>query len=206
MFNSLRSRADRKGIWGLPSPAMVVAMIALFVGLSGTGYAATRLVSSGATAAKSTRGKTGPRGKTGKAGKTGKTGAVGPAGPRGPEGATGATGPRGLTGTTGPKGPTGSSGVVGEITVVATATVTNGTFGSTVADCPSGYEAIGGGVDLNNVNTMLVTESTPRIGGTRPILLAAGQHGTADAWQGAAVNNGTTPQSMAVTAICAPTS
>jgi hypothetical protein len=110
-----------------------------------------------------------------------------------------------VTGLTGPRGATGSSGVVGEITVVAPTTVGNGTFGSAVATCPSGYEAIGGGVDLNNVLTMVVTESTPRIAGNRPIGMAAGQYGPATAWQGAAVNNGPTPQSIAVTAICAPT-
>jgi Collagen triple helix repeat (20 copies) len=186
---------------------MVVAIVALFVALGGTGYAATTLVSPGATAAKakSKRGKTGPRGRTGKTGRAGPQGPQGPAGPRGTTGSRGPTGTTGSRGATGPKGTTGSSGVVGEITVVATVSVTNGTFGSTAANCPAGYEAIGGGVDLNNVLTMVVTESTPRIAGGRPISLAAGQHGAANGWEGSAVNNGPTPQAMAVTAICAPT-
>jgi hypothetical protein len=79
----------------LPSPAMVVACVALFLAMGGTGYAATQL-SNGegeAIASKKAKAKRGPRGKPGPAGP------AGPVGPAGPKGATGATGP-----ATGPAG------------------------------------------------------------------------------------------------------
>jgi hypothetical protein len=69
----------------LPSPAMVIACIALFVAMSGTGYAATQLVTGEGEATTSKLVK-GPRGKRGK------RGPAGPAGPAGPQGAQGAPG------------------------------------------------------------------------------------------------------------------
>jgi hypothetical protein len=73
------------------SPAMVVALIALFVALGGPGYATSRLdtqtrVSGKAVASKAIRG---PRGRRG------------PRGPRGFRGLAGAKGPRGLAGSDG---------------------------------------------------------------------------------------------------------
>lgn len=64
----------------MPSPAMVVAFIALFVALGGTGYAATQLVSKEATASKKAKAKRGPRGPRGKRGPAGPAGPIGPAG------------------------------------------------------------------------------------------------------------------------------
>jgi BclA C-terminal domain/Collagen triple helix repeat (20 copies) len=119
-----------------PSPAMVVAVIALSVALGGTGYAASTLVVSShpRAAASSAReagddsglpGARGPRGLTGKRGQrgangvagavgaVGTAGTVGPAGAAGPAGPAGAQGPKGDPGTTGPAGapgPTGPSG------------------------------------------------------------------------------------------------
>lgn len=69
----------------IPSPAMVVACIALFVAMGGTGYAATQLAS-GKEEASSSSVKRGPRGPRGKRGK------VGPQGPQGAQGAQGAPG------------------------------------------------------------------------------------------------------------------
>jgi hypothetical protein len=87
---------------------------------------------------------------------------------------------------------------------VATASVPNGSFNVTVASCPSGYQAIGGGVDDDNVFTMQVTESSPLPGGNRPVLGSAGQFGAATGWEGGSVNNGGSAAPVAVTAICAP--
>jgi hypothetical protein len=74
----------------MPSPAMVVALIALFVALGGTGYAASTLSDNGSAVAaarrhhrRSLRGPRGFRGRTG------------PQGPQGPAGAAGAQGPAG---------------------------------------------------------------------------------------------------------------
>lgn len=111
-----------------PSPAIIVALVALFVALGGTGYAASTLVirsagpqakasdggmwtqsgprgNTGAQGKTGPRGRTGRRGKTGARGKTGPTGAQGPAGAQGANGAPGAMGPAGTTGATGPIGP-----------------------------------------------------------------------------------------------------
>jgi hypothetical protein len=106
----------------MPSPALVVASLALFVALGGTGYAVTALprdsvtstqvkdgsleaadLSSGVrgemmTRAKAAKGPRGPKGATG---------------PRGPAGAPGPSGARGETGATGPTGTTGPQGISG---------------------------------------------------------------------------------------------
>jgi hypothetical protein len=84
----------------LPSPAMVVACLALFVALGGSGYAAAQLKDGHgkAVASKKAKGKRGPRGKQG------------PAGPQGSKGDTGTTGTTGSAGSAGPAGPTGPAG------------------------------------------------------------------------------------------------
>jgi Collagen triple helix repeat (20 copies) len=86
----------------IPSPAMVVALIALFVALGGTGYAATTLTDNGnsaaATAKRHRRSLRGPRGFRGK---TGPQGPVGPQGPQGPQGTQGPQGPQGAQGPAG---------------------------------------------------------------------------------------------------------
>ncbi len=80
-----------------PSPALAVALLALFIALGGSGYAATQLkpanVSAKAVPASGTMGGTnaGPT-KTGPPGPRGKTGPPGPAGPEGPAGPAGPAG------------------------------------------------------------------------------------------------------------------
>jgi hypothetical protein len=70
-----------------PSPALVIAMLALFVGLGGTGYAASQAGGGDhAATAKKTKVKRGPRG---------------PRGLRGPEGPQGKNGTQGIPGTNG---------------------------------------------------------------------------------------------------------
>jgi len=96
-----------------PSPALVVSLIALFVSLGGTSFAAAALISGTqikphsipanrltAAAFKALKGQRGLPGGTGPAG---------PAGATGTTGATGATGARGPQGPTGPTGPAGSA-------------------------------------------------------------------------------------------------
>lgn len=84
----------------LPSPAIVIACIALLVALGGTGWAVTGGTSQKAgPAAKSKADARGPRGPRGP---RGLRGLRGPAGPAGPAGAAGAAGPAGPTGPAGP--------------------------------------------------------------------------------------------------------
>ena len=86
-----------------PSPAMVVALVALFVALGGTGTAATLIVTSkqikdgtiqlrdmSPQATRSLRGRQGP---------AGAEGPPGPAGPQGPQGNQGPAGPTGHSAT-----------------------------------------------------------------------------------------------------------
>ena len=80
----------------LPPPALAVAMIALFVAFSGTGYAAVKIARNSITSihvkdysllAKDFKRGQIPRGPAGAAGPAGPSGPAGPAGPTGPAGA-----------------------------------------------------------------------------------------------------------------------
>lgn len=103
-----------------PSPATIISLVALFVALGGTGYAAVALapknsvgsaqVINGSLLKKDLNKKTiaalkGNRGAQGPAGAAGAAGPAGATGAAGAPGATGATGPVGATGpATGPAG------------------------------------------------------------------------------------------------------
>ena len=89
------------------------------------------------------------------------------------------------------------------ITVVESDTVNAGTFEALVATCPAGRVAVGGGVDPDNVLTVVVTSSAPMVGGDRTVTLSNGRHGPATAWWGAVRNNGTSATPFKVAAICA---
>ena len=107
--------------WRRPSPAFVISLVALFIALGGTGYAAvskllpqnsvgTKQVINGSlqTADLSKKARAalkGNRGARGPAGAAGAAGAAGPVGATGPAGAAGAAGPAGPVGATGPAGP-----------------------------------------------------------------------------------------------------
>jgi len=113
----------------IPTPAMVVAMLALLVSLTGTAVATTSALVTGAQikdasitgadvrnrsltprdfrgSVRGLRGLTGPAGPPGAAGAPGRQGSTGAPGPEGPNGAQGPQGPAG------PQGPQGSSGVI----------------------------------------------------------------------------------------------
>jgi hypothetical protein len=89
---------------GRPSPALVVALVALFFALGGTGYAVSRLPSNSVTSAQvkdySLLSRDFKKGQL-------------PRGARGPEGEPGPEGAPGTTGATGEKGPTGDAWTTG---------------------------------------------------------------------------------------------
>ncbi|MBS1892669.1 MAG: collagen-like protein [Actinobacteria bacterium] len=123
----------------LPSPAMIVACVALFAAMGGTGYAAGQFAHR-ATASAS-KAKRGPRGKRGPAGPAGIQGAIGPRGATGPKGDRGETGAKGDRGEAGPAGPV-------ELRYVEGPTVSVGAGGKETAQvfCPSGFHDTGGGM------------------------------------------------------------
>lgn len=87
-------------------------------------------------------------------------------------------------------------------TVVVTDTVADGTFGTALASCPAGWQAIGGGVDPNDVFTMQVTSSNPIIGSDRTLLTSDGTHGKATGWMGGVLNNSGGNAVFKVAVIC----
>ena len=143
--------------------------------------------------------------------------------PKGANGTNGTNGAPGAPGVKGDKGDKGDTGTVdtsafhtkvasdarylrGTITVTVTDSVPAGTFSADRADCPAGHQAVGGGVDVNNVLTMQVTSSGPIIDGARTLALAPapGQHPAATGWQASAVNNTAAAAPMVVSVICSP--
>jgi hypothetical protein len=123
-------------------------------------------------------------------------------------------GPKGDPGVQGPKGDQGSkgdTGIVGQtVTVIADtgAIGPGGGEGSATADCPTGYQVLGGGVDPANLLKLVVTQSSPLLReagllGGRPTGESDGQHGVANAWTITVLNNDTSSHNAKVTAICA---
>ena len=157
-----------------PSPAMVIALIALFVALGGTGYAAatgsidSREIKNSSIQGTDVKDKSltpkdfqgSIRGPAGRDGATGATGAPGLAG---------ATGPSGAKGDKGDDGDTGPAGATNVVTRTGTQfAVTRNGFASGTATCNAGERATGGGVSADtNVFFPQVTESLP-VGSTPP--------------------------------------
>ena len=152
----------------LPSPAMAVACLALFLALGGSGYAATQL-RLGKHQAAASKAKRGPRGKQGPAG------VAGPAGPQGAQGARGAAGPQGERGPAGPQGPQGGEASAQEALAKANEALATkfqgavlksetGTFSSGVhtvtATCPGDTVLAGGGFSYPSGNPQ-IKESAP---------------------------------------------
>lgn len=137
-------------LFKLPSPAMLIAVIALFVGLGGTGYAATQLQAGNhADAAKKKKKKkkrstTGPRGATGATGATGAKGAAGPAGAAGTPGAQGPIGPSDTFSASNDTDPSAAGGA--DLTVVT-------------LNLPAGAYAITGKADVRDGSGAGVTGS-----------------------------------------------
>lgn len=120
-----------RSVWP-PSPATVIALIALIVALGGVGYAVVALPknsvgpaqirASAVTSAKVRdnsllardfkKGQL-PRGAQGDEGPAGPVGATGPTGPQGPEGPAGPQGPQGAQGVAGATGAQGVAGAIG---------------------------------------------------------------------------------------------
>lgn len=114
------------------SPAMIVALIALFFALTGGAVAAQRYIITKPSQIK-------PSVRTALNGQRGPQGPMGLTGQQGPQGATGLQGPQG------PQGPAGSGGALDVSTVKATAFASPGAIVGAQAFCPAGKVVIGSG-------------------------------------------------------------
>ena len=176
-----------------PSPALVVACLALGVALTGTSYAVTALprssvgtpqlkanaVNSAKVKNRSLKAADFARGQL-------PAGAAGPVGATGPQGAAGAPG---ATGAAGPAGPQGSPGLSGRQVVSAFQFAGPGTYGGLTAECPAGKVVLGGGVNTATPSA-IITTSRPEGAG----------------WLGRAFNNGAGTVTVETYAICATVS
>ena len=191
----------------------VVSLLALFVALGGTGYAAVVLPSNSVgTSQLKKNAVTSGKVKDGSLKSVDFASGQVPAGPAGAKGQTGATGPAGPTGPTGVVDTTAFYSKVQSdarflrSTVVVTArsgAITPGSFGSATASCPAGYQVIAGGVEPENVLTVVVTASEPLIAGQNLNSVVPGQFAAASGWRAFARNNAAVNETVDVAAICA---
>jgi Collagen triple helix repeat (20 copies) len=193
------------------TPSMVVALIALFVALSGTAVAQRGLITGAQIKDRSLtlkdlsrgtvtalRGKRGPAGRRGAQGPVGATGAQGPVGATGAQGPAGPQGTQGIQGLTGPPGPQGPAGGfdINKITQVIGPTTTApplpGVLIGMPAFCPAGQKAVGGGYRIFSTNTDV------GIGLFESVSL-----GSQNGWNVGVANNSPGPVDFAPIAICA---
>jgi hypothetical protein len=159
----------------MPSPALVVACIAVVLAVTGSAFAAQSLINGAdikngsisrsklsRSAIKSLSGKRGPAGATGRdgfVGAQGPQGSTGPAGPAGPAGPVGPQGPKGTTGNTGPKGDTGNTGLQGQPGTPGQSLAFNTTAGPSDAGTPLAIGSTGpsssDGAEVSNGGTFL---------------------------------------------------
>ena len=179
-----------------PSLAMVIALIALFIALSGVGNAADvgvrakgAVVNAGKAVGLVKRGPRGPRGPRGF------TGPQGPPGDQGQPGPTGAQGLQGLPGPQGPAGPTGPPVTYTSAISDAPTTVAAGSFGFNVAICPAGTQVVGGGQAVQSPSTAHLAQIE-----AFPFGLPDGRTG----WQVSMRNLGNSSDSFWVYGFCVP--
>jgi hypothetical protein len=194
--------------------ANVVAMLALFVALGGTGIAAG-VVPNGSIGTPQLKADAVTSGKVKNGTLKAADFAKGQLKP-GPKGATGATGPAGPTGPIGPTGVVDTNLFYSKVqsdarflqgalvTVIASSgSVAINSFGSATATCPAGYQVISGGLDPENVLTMVMTSFEPIVENANFFGLSDGQHGAPTAWRAWMRNNGGAPATFKVMAVCA---
>ena len=143
---------------------MIVALLALFFALAGTGYAASHYLITSTKQIKPSV-LTQLKGNRGLRGLQGIPGVASPVGPQGPAGAQGAQGPAGTNGSNGVAGPTGPAGKNGTGSIVVAqeqATVGPVAEGATVeaqVECPAGSSPTGGGGEVQGGKFFLVSDT-----------------------------------------------
>jgi hypothetical protein len=165
-----------------PSPATVVALLALVIAMTGTSYAAIT-VSANSVGTKQLKANAVVSSKV-------KNGSLRVADvnarriPTGPQGFSGPGGPRGLPGAAGPPGHPGFDAAINVYLA------TSGDISPHSVSCNPSWIATGGGAGLP---TGMITASRPTVGAT----------GVPDGWRAAAVaNDGITPMFVQTDALC----
>ena len=151
-----------------PSPAMAVALVALLVASAGWAIAAT---SQSPVIRACANKKTGALRLASKCRRKerfifwNQTGPAGLQGPRGSKGASGASGAQGAKGTNGTNGTNGLNGATNITVKTATGpAVKENEFSGAGVNCNLGEQATGGGVDVSDLNFVMVVDSFPANG------------------------------------------
>lgn len=179
-----------------PSPALIVAILALVVSLSGTSYAVSKLpknsvgakqlkdnsvtshkVKDGSLLARDFKKGQLPAGAKGEVGAQGAMGPAGTAGTAGANGATGATGAPGATGGTGLTGQKGATGVTGPSGLLATAwstrltTLNFGTDDTTITSLSSAPDQGSGTITVGTDARLIVQMNATFDSADQPMVL-----------------------------------
>lgn len=176
-----------------------IALLALFLALGGTSFAAAGLINGSQikphTIAKNRLTNTaiaqlkGNRGQRGVQGTPGTRGPTGPQGVQGAQGAQGAQGVQGVQGTQGPPGPVNLDYETGSQLVQP------GGDGLVQIPCPVNMVATGGGVMTDPASSAVTISESDWIDWPNPPF-------TANAWEGRAHNGGTSAVNLIVDVIC----
>lgn len=163
------SNRKNRSLSHLPSPALIVACIALVVALGGVSYAAGVLPANSVGAKQIKKRAVGLQkisaaARTALKGQKGEKGDPGPAGPTGAQGEKGDPGPVGEKGDPGPEGEKGDPGLTNLHVVSVKDTLAVDQTKFLKADCPPGERATGGGVEPFDENVRTRTNAPETLG------------------------------------------
>jgi hypothetical protein len=180
----------RRIVRSRPSPALVVSIIALFVAMGGTGYAAFRLAKNSVGSRQLQRGAVTPS-KVARSTIRLFKGAVGPRGNMGPQG---------VQGGTGVQDPPGTNAATHAIVRTAVISVADNTTDVALAHCNAGELAVGGGAGFTNTDPSAkegIQRTGPLTGG-----LVTKPGATPDGWFARGYNTSGAPNDLTAYAIC----
>ena len=178
-----------------PSPAMLVALLALFLGAGGVGYAAT-LIGSAQITNNSIRSADIRDGTIALKDLSPKARSV----LRGANGARGIKGARGLEGPTGPVGPASLAGTPNVVVRTDSASVADAALAQVSVQCNFGERAVGGGGGLTLFPGSTLVQTGP-VDASETLPIAAGAIPTG--WRADSVNAAGVTQNAFVYAVCA---
>lgn len=182
-MRSIRTTARRRR----PSAGVVLAIVALFVALGGSSYAAVALPKASVGAPQIKQGAVNSKkvqdgsllAKDFKAGQL-------PAGAQGPQGPQGQQGPQGPQGPAGPQGAPGLSGF--QIVEATPVNVDPGRTAQQTAACPAGKKAISGGYETSASTDVTLNRTGPSsTAGTGWYVRITNNTGAAKTWNAQAV-------------------